>query len=104
MQFFDAEEVRRLLSMEECIDAMASALVTLARGEAEQPLRTLMRLPATAGLLGMMPAYLGDLDRIGIKVITVFPGNQRTAYDSHQGAVLLFEGRQIGRASCRERV
>jgi ornithine cyclodeaminase len=29
---------------------------------------------------------------LGIKVITVFPGNLGTPFDSHQGAVLLFEG------------
>src|SRR5690606_12664795 len=28
---------------------------------------------------------------LGLKVITIFPGNHGTQYDSHQGAVLLFE-------------
>lgn len=93
MRFFSAEEVRRLLSMDECIDAMATAFGALARGDACQPLRTLMRLPQSSGILGMMPAYLGELDRIGIKVLTVFPDNHGTVYDSHQGAVLLYEGR-----------
>ena len=38
------------------------------------------------------PAHLSTPAAVGIKVITVFPGNHGTAYDSHQGAVLLFEG------------
>jgi ornithine cyclodeaminase len=93
MRFFNAEDVRRLLPMEACIEAMAAALAALAQGRAMQPLRSIMRLPEGGGLLGMMPAFAGDLDRIGIKVITVFPHNHGTPYDSHQGAVLLFEGR-----------
>jgi ornithine cyclodeaminase len=39
----------------------------------------------------MMPGYLGDIKAMGVKVVSVFPGNQGTEYDSHQGAVLLFE-------------
>jgi ornithine cyclodeaminase len=39
-----------------------------------------------------MPAALGAPPAIGLKAITVFPGNHGTELDSHQGAVLLFEG------------
>ena len=86
------EEVRRLLSPADCIEVMAGAFAALARGEALQPLRTAHRLPGDRGLLAVMPAYLGDIDAPGIKVITVFPGNHGTELDSHQGAILLFEG------------
>lgn len=84
-------EVRRLLPMSECIDVMSEALATLARGDAVLPLRTIMWLPDRRGVLGMMPSFLGGIDAVGLKVITVFPGNHGTKYDSHQGAVLLFE-------------
>ena len=84
-------EVRRLLPMKACIDLMADTLATLARGDAVQPLRNMMRLPE-AGILGMMPAYLGPDKALGIKLITVFHANHGTKYDSHQGAVLYFEG------------
>jgi ornithine cyclodeaminase len=77
--------------MAECMDVMASALATLARGGAILPLRPLMRIPQRAGILGMMPAYMETPDALGVKVITVFNGNHGTEYDSHQGVVLLFE-------------
>src|SRR6185295_15533273 len=48
-------------------------------------------LPDKAGAFGSMPAYLGSPPAIGLKSITVFPGNHGTELDSHQGAVLLFE-------------
>lgn len=84
-------EVPRLLPMGECIDVMADALKTLARGEVILPLRPVMWMPEKVGALGMMPAYIGDLKIMGVKVVSVFPGNQGTEYDSHMGAVMLFE-------------
>ncbi len=84
-------EVLQLLPMSECIEVMAEALRTLARGNAILPLRPVLWLPEKVGALGMMPSYLGDFKAMGLKVVSVFPGNQGTEYDSHQGAVMLFE-------------
>jgi ornithine cyclodeaminase len=84
-------EVAELLPMSECIEVMAQALATLARGEAIVPLRPVLWLPHRVGALGMMPGYLGDIKAMGVKVVSVFPGNHGTEYDSHQGTVLLFE-------------
>jgi ornithine cyclodeaminase len=77
--------------MSECIEIMAAALRALARGEALLPLRQVVVLPKNLGALAAMPAYSDPLKAIGVKLITVFPGNRGTDFDSHQGAVLLFE-------------
>jgi ornithine cyclodeaminase/alanine dehydrogenase-like protein (mu-crystallin family) len=84
-------EVAQLLPMGECMDIMVETLGALARGNAILPLRPVMWLPERVGALGMMPSYLGNIDAMGVKVISVFPGNLNTEYDSHQGVVLLFE-------------
>lgn len=84
-------EVPHLLPMNECIEVMAEALMTLGRGDAILPLRPVLWLPDKVGALGMMPAYIGTPKAVGLKVVTVFPGNHGTEYDSHQGAVMLFE-------------
>lgn len=84
-------EVRQLLPMRECMDAMAEALKTLAQGDAILPLRLIMWLPERYGALGVMPGYLGNINMMGVKVITIFPHNHGTSFDSHLGAVLLFE-------------
>jgi ornithine cyclodeaminase/alanine dehydrogenase-like protein (mu-crystallin family) len=91
MRIITEAQVTSLLPMRECMDVMASALATLARGGAILPLRPLMRIPQRAGILGMMPAYLETPEALGVKIITVFNGNHGTEYDSHQGVVLLFE-------------
>ena len=92
-------EVQALLPMRECMDVMAQALASLSSGQAVMPLRSIMWLPEKTGALGMMPAYLpgGSVSGLtgpgvlGLKVITVFPGNHGTAFDAHQGAVMLFD-------------
>ena len=84
-------EVRTLLPMSECIEVISEALRSLAKGEAIQPLRTAIRLPEKIGVLGLMPAFLGKPKALGVKVISIFPGNVGTEFESHQGAVLLFD-------------
>ncbi len=84
-------EVARLLPMRICMDAMAEALQSLTRGEAILPLRQVLLLPDGQGAFATMPALLTGTRAIGLKAITVFPGNHGSDLDSHQGAVLLFE-------------
>lgn len=86
-------EVPALLPMDECMEVMARALRALAAGEALMPLRSIMWLPERVGALGMMPAYLGEAGVLGLKVISVFPGNHGTEFDAHQGAVMLFDAK-----------
>ena len=89
-------EVNHLLPMHECIEAMVAALQALSRGDALQPLRSVLWSPGRTGALGLMPSFLGHINSFGLKAVSVFPGNHGTAYDSHQGVVLLFEA-QHGR-------
>lgn len=85
------DEVFALLPVAECIPLMRSALVSLAEGLAHQPLRTVVRPPGAAGLMGLMPSYsFGERPAFGLKAICVFHGNAARGKDSHQGAVLLF--------------
>jgi ornithine cyclodeaminase/alanine dehydrogenase-like protein (mu-crystallin family) len=83
------DDVVRLLPMAACIDLMGETLAALTRGEGLLPLRTVLRLPGQRNMFASMPAVLGP--SIGAKVITVFPDNEGTAYESHIGVVLYFE-------------
>jgi ornithine cyclodeaminase/alanine dehydrogenase-like protein (mu-crystallin family) len=86
-------QVNQLLSMADCIQVMEQAFRALTGGETLQPLRQVTWLPDKSGLLALMPAYLGGIQAMGLKAISVFPGNHATSFDSHQGVVLLFETR-----------
>ncbi len=82
--------------MDACIALMEDALRSLARGEVLLPLRQVLRIPESRAVFGLMPAYSASLGAIGAKLITVFPDNHDTGVDSHQGAVLLFDGKHGG--------
>lgn len=87
------DEVTELLPMTECIAVMEEALTALARGELDQPLRTVVRPAAANGVLAMMPAYRSRKEALfGLKAICVFPQNASKGKDAHQGGVLLFSG------------
>lgn len=82
--------VRALLPPGETADAMRAALMALAGGEVDQPLRTMFKPQHAAGLMGLMPVYLSGRDpAFAVKAICVMPGNPARGLDSHQGVVLL---------------
>ena len=86
-------DVRRLLDMESCIEAMTEVLASLARGELFQPLRSIARPPEASSLLGLMPAYRGGAaPAYALKEIVVVPTNPARGLDTHMGGVLLHDG------------
>src|SRR5262249_1985719 len=91
LRLLNAEEVRRLLPMDRAIDLMRTALIRVSQGRAIQPIRQMVRTPDGKGMMGWMPGPVIDPDRLGIKVITIFPGAVAQGLKSHQGVVLLFD-------------
>lgn len=93
-------EVTALLPMAECIDVMAEAFRSLARGDAEVPQRQMLPLGDSPNALALMPALVGarasgrGQGALGTKVLSIFPGNAGTPYHSHLGVVLLFDVEQ----------
>jgi len=86
-------DVRGLLPMDECIEAMDGVLRSLTRGELHQPLRFLTRPPNAESLMGFMPAYRSAQGSVwSLKEIVIAPGNPARGLDAHQGAVLLHDG------------
>ena len=93
VRILDEHDVLQLLPMGECIDVMAEALASLARGEMYNPLRFVVRPPGEASLMGIMPAHRGGESKLwGLKTVAIFPGNSARGLDSHQGFVALFDG------------
>lgn len=102
MKIVEAQEARERLTAKAAIPLMKEALILLEEGKASQPLRTINTLP-NGGSFGFMPAYLGDTDYFGAKVITAFAKNAGTKYPSHMGYVMLFSsehGEPVGMADC----
>ena len=85
------QQVSELLTMEECMMVMDKAFLALSAGDVLLPLRQVVWLPGGKSALAVMPSFSGDIQAMGVKVISVFPENLGTGMDSHQGAVLLFD-------------
>ncbi len=72
---------------------MREALAAHARGESFMPLRSVVRPPGAAGLIGLMPAWRGGPDAaFAVKTLVIVPGNPARGLDAHQGTVTLFDG------------
>lgn len=102
MKIVEAAEARERLDMKTCIGLMREAFIALEDGTAMQPLRSVNKIPH-GNSFGFMPAYLGDDDYFGAKVITAFHGNLGTQYPSHMGYVMMFESKHgsfVGMADC----
>ena len=90
MLIIGRRDVEQVLTMPVAIDVMRDTLRSLECGDAVQPMRTAMTLPDDKGIFWIMPAVAGTPSSLGLKALTAYPGNQGTAFDTHQGAVLLF--------------
>ena len=87
---FDAEAVRRALPTRILVEALREAF----RGTAKTPTRHHHRIAvpgAPEAMLLLMPSWI-EGRYVGVKVVSVFPGNATRGLDSVQGTYLLLSG------------
>jgi ornithine cyclodeaminase len=89
LRLINSREVRELLPMDRCIELMRHAFKIVSEKRAEQPIRAMVRTQDGAGVLGWMPGFTADPARLGIKVVTIFPGAVAKGIKSHLGVVML---------------
>ena len=86
-------DVRAVLPMDDLIDAMEIALAQFSAGDAQQPLRTVMDVGPSHGLVGIMPAYVGSPETLGAKLVTVYQSNAAQGLPTHLATIVLLEPR-----------
>ena len=94
----DQAAVRALLTADECIDIVESALGRLASGSGQQPVRQSLVSLGGHGVLALMPAELTEPAVLGYKAVTVFHGNRERDLPTHQATIALVDpetGRMI---------
>ncbi len=89
IRLLSESDVTELLSLGACIELMRETMLELATGQAVQPLRTVMPVQGSSGLVSMMPAQVGST--LGFKSVTVFPGNRGTSFSTHQALIGLID-------------
>jgi ornithine cyclodeaminase/alanine dehydrogenase-like protein (mu-crystallin family) len=93
MLVLSASDVRRALPMHEAIEAVKGAYAALSDGRAEVPLRSRLPVPPHEGLTLLMPAFVKGAanEALGVKVVSLFPGNPEKGIPYIQAAVLVME-------------
>jgi ornithine cyclodeaminase/alanine dehydrogenase len=62
--------------MDDCLQAVETAFGELARGKTVMPQRAVIPIPDHKGIYLAMPGYIGgDMNALGLKVVTVYPNN-----------------------------
>ena len=90
----DRRAVAQALPMDECIEVVAAALQDFARGGYQLFPRCALRSPLSPVLMGLMPVFkAGEGSLWGLKDVLVSPANRALGLDSHQGAMLVHDGR-----------
>ncbi len=75
MLVLSRENIRALVPMREAIDLVTLAFRDLAADRALSPLRTGLEIGPGTGTTLVMPAYVPSARALGLKVVSVFPGN-----------------------------
>lgn len=89
VDFYNGEQVRQVLRMDELILAMEEALIAFSAGDVVQPVRNMLPVERAKGFFAIMPAV--SADAMGTKLVTFYPENAGTDHDTHQAVIALFD-------------
>ena len=92
LHVLSAADIRRALPMAAAIEAMRDAFTRLATEENHQPPRSVIRAPWDDGNVLLMPAFQRRGQRMGVKIISLFPGNLGRGLPLVHALMALFEG------------
>jgi ornithine cyclodeaminase/alanine dehydrogenase-like protein (mu-crystallin family) len=102
-------DVKSVLTMDDLIETMASALTSFSTKRVEQPVRAVLSVDGNHAFFGTMPAYVratdssgsntGEVNRrgggssasLGAKLVTVFEQNHAKGLPSHLASILLLD-------------
>ena len=87
-------DVKSVLTMDDLIETMASALKSFSTKRVEQPVRAVLSVDGNHAFFGTMPAYVraGDSSAsLGAKLVTVFEQNHAKGLPSHLASILLLD-------------
>ena len=93
MLILNADEVRRVLPMDQTIAAMKDAYAALSDGTAVAPLRTRLPISNHDAVSLFMPAYMktDSGEALAVKIVSLFPKNPSRGLAYIQAAVLVLE-------------
>ena len=88
LDFLTSEAVRSCVSMEACIDLMAATMISVSRGKASMPQRSVVALGSSGNAFVVMPGAIDSPETFGTKLVSFFPGNKELP--AIQGLMVVF--------------
>lgn len=92
MLLLSRQDIDRVFSMADAIQADKDAFRLAAEGKIETPLRTVIREARHDGAFLVMPSYAPDRDAAAVKLINIFPQNRQQGRNTAPAQVLLMDG------------
>jgi ornithine cyclodeaminase len=84
------KDVRAVLSMDDLIAAMETALDQFSAGAVRQPLRNIVEVGGGA-FFGVMPAFISRPAALGTKLVSVYHSNAARGLPSHLATIVLLD-------------
>ncbi len=80
MLLLSDDDIARLLSMHEAIDAVEKAFGEFAKNSVKMPSRSTIMLDKYGGSVSLMPSYLVETNALATKIISIYPGNPEKGF------------------------
>lgn len=93
MLLLSREDIKKVFTIKDAIEADKKAFRYVVEGKCEIPLRTNIQAPKYDGCFLFMPAYLEEMDTASLKIINIFPHNIDNGIPSSPAQVLLIDGK-----------
>lgn len=91
MLLLSREDILSVFSMRNAIEADKRAFELHSQGRCKVPLRSNLETDDGKGQCLFMPAYAGEINRAGIKIVSVFPGNAEKGLPVVPATVVLLD-------------
>lgn len=92
MLLLSREDIQKVFTIKDAIEADKYAFTLVVDGKCEAPLRTNIQAPKYEGCFLFMPAYVEEMDTASLKIINIFPHNIDNGKPSSPAQVLLIDG------------
>ena len=92
MLLLSREDIKKVFTIKDAIEADKKAFQLVVEGKCEAPLRTNIQAPKYEGCFLFMPAYVEEMDTASLKIINIFPHNIDQGIPSSPAQVLLIDG------------
>lgn len=92
MLLLSREDIKKVFTMKEAVEADKEAFTLFSQGKSVVPLRTNISAPKHDGAFLFMPSYVEEMDCSAIKIVNVFPKNIDQGLPTTPAQVLLIDG------------